>query len=338
MARRFRPQSTPGENVRIVARSIPWKLLILIPILVVLAIPAYLVAANAGRGVIPGVTKYFYSLSGPPSPAVPTPQPAFPTVLPQAGSLLYVVQGGDSCDSILTYQMHMANAGQVFSDVNPNTVKALNTALGQDCHALQPGMVLPLSPQYPLVAFGGVVQKIDATSPQQVLPTPLIKTSGQELPADCTGGCLLTVKVAPQVIVHLLVQTTLIIKVGSWVWTQAMLARKNVANFPNYPYVDSKASLNGMTLRACDFQSDDTHDDNSLSCDQLTPNSIDDDQGAWLLSVAGPAALDHWHYGISLPKGTRVLLWLSNDNGVLKFHKGNPLYRYDDGAHVYVKV
>ena len=164
MARRFRPQSTPGENVRIVARSIPWKLLILIPLLLVVAVPAYLVATNVGKGVIPGVTKYFYGLSGPPSPAVPTPQPAFPTVLPQAGSLLYTVQGGDSCDSILTYQMRMANAGQVFSDVNPNTVKALNSALGQDCHALQPGMVLPLSPQYPLIALGGVVQKIDASA------------------------------------------------------------------------------------------------------------------------------------------------------------------------------
>ena len=338
MARRFRPQSTPGENVRIVARSIPWKLLILIPLLLVIAVPAYLVATNVGKGVIPGVTKYFYGLSGPPSPAVPTPQPAFPTVLPQTGSLLYTVQGGDSCDSILTYQMRMANAGQVFSDVNPNTVKALNTALGQDCHALQPGMVLPLSPQYPLVAFGGVVQKIDATTPQQVLPTPLIKTSNQQLPADCTGGCLLTVKVAPQVIVHVLVDTAIVIKVGSWVWVQAMLARKNVPNFPNYPYADPKASLNGMTLRACDFQADDIHDDNSLSCDQLTPNSIDDDGGSWLLSVAGADALDHWHYGIHLPTGTRVLLWLSNDNGVLKFQKGNPLYKYDDGAHVYVKV
>ena len=78
-------------------------------------------------------------------------------------------------------------------------------------------------------------------------------------------------KVAPQVVIHLLVQTTVIIKVGSWVWAQAMLARKNVSGFPNYPYADPKASLNGMTLRACDFQSDDIHDDNSLSCDQLTP-------------------------------------------------------------------
>ena len=338
MARRFRPQSTPGENVRIVARSIPWKLLILIPVLVALALPTYLVAANAGKGVIPGVTRIFYGLSAATSQAIPTPQPAYPTVLPQAGSLLYTVQGGDSCDSILTYQMRMVHAGEVFSDVNPNTVKALNAALGQDCHALQPGMVLPLSPQYPLIAFSGLVQKISANSPQQVLPTPLIKTSGQQLPADCTGGCLLTVKIAPQVIVHVLVNTTIVIKVGAWIWAQAALARKNVAGFPDYPYADPKASLNGMTLRACDFQADDIHDDNSLSCDQLLPNSIDDDSGVWLLSVAGPAALDHWHYGIHLPTGTRILVWLSNDNGVLKFHKGNPLYKYDNGLHVYVRV
>ncbi|GAC1358233.1 MAG: hypothetical protein NVSMB38_41210 [Ktedonobacteraceae bacterium] len=338
MARHFRPQSTPGENVRIVARSIPWKLLLFIPILVVLAVPAYLFASNAGKNIVPGVTSFFYGLSAPPSPPAPTPQPAFPRVLPQAGSLLYTVQGGDSCDSILAYQMRMTNAGQVFSDVNPNTVKALNASLGQDCHALQPGMVLPLSPQYPLIAFGGVVLKIDATSPQQVLPTPLIRTSNQQLPADCTGGCLLTVRLASQVQVHLLVQTTLVIKVGSWVWTQAMLARKNVQGFPNYPYADPKATLDGMSLRACDLQIDDTHDDNSLSCDQLMPNSIDDDRGVWLLSVTGADALDHWHYGVHLPAGTRVLLWLSSENGVLKFHKGNPLYKYDEGSHVYVKV
>ncbi len=338
MARRFHSRSTSEENLRIVFRLIPWKLLLLIPVLGVLAIPAYLFASNVGKNVIPSATQFFYGLSGPPTPPAPTPQPAFPTTLPQAGSLLYTVQVGDSCDSILAYQMHMTNAGQVFSDVNPTTVKALNASLGQDCHALQPGMVLPLSPQYPLVAFGGVVLKINATSPQQVLPTPLIKTSNQQLPADCTDGCILTVRLAPHVQVQLLVQTSLVIKVGSWVWTQAMLARKNVQSFPNYPYADPTASLDGMSLRACDFQVDDIHDDNSLSCDQLVPNSIDNDGGSWLLSVVGAGALDHWHYGIHQPVGTRVLLWLSNENGVLKFHKGNPLYKYDDASHVYVKA
>lgn len=338
MARRIHLRSTTEENLRIVSRSIPWKLLLLIPVLIVLAVPVYLFASNAGRGIVPGVTSFFYGLSAPLPPPVPTPQPAFPIVLPQAGSVLYTVQDSDSCDSILTYQMRMANAGQVFSDVNPATVKALDASLGQDCHALQPGMVLPLSPQYPLVAIGGVVLKIDATTTQQVLPTPLIKTSNQQLPADCTGGCILTVRLASQVQVHLNVQTTLVIKVGSWVWAQAMLARKSIKDFPDYPYADPKASFNGMSLRACDLQVDDTHDDNSLSCDQLAPNSIDDDNGAWLLGVTGAGAIDHWHYGIHLPVGTRVLLWLTNENGVLKFHKGNPLYKYDNATHLYVKA
>ncbi len=339
MAHRFHTRSTPAENLRVVTRSIPWKLLILIPLLAVFAVPTYLYASGVGKYVIPGVTNFFYSLSAPQTSASPTPQPAFPSTLPQVGSLLYTVQGSDSCDSILTYQMRMADAGQVFSDVNPNTVKSLNASLGQDCHALQPGMVLPLSPQYPLIAFGGVVLKVEATTTQQILPTPLVKVNNQQqVAADCTGGCLLTVRLAPQVQVHLQAQTTLPLRVGSWVWAQATLARKNVPGFADYPYADPKASLDGMSLRACDFQVDDTHDDNSLSCDQLMPNSIDDDKGAWLFGVTGAGSLDHWHYGLNVPTGTRVLLWLSNENGTLKFHKGNPLYKYDDGSHVYVSV
>jgi hypothetical protein len=34
-----------------------------------------------------------------------------------------------------------------------------------------------------------------------------------------------------------------------------------------------------------------------------------------------------------------VLLWLTTDtNGDLKFHEGNPVFRYDDATHVYVRV
>jgi hypothetical protein len=223
--------------------------------------------------------------------------------------------------------------------VKPETINALNASLGQDCRTLQPGLVLPLSPQYPLIAFGGQVLKIEATTPQQVLPTPLIHvTSVPDFTVDCSGGCLLTVRLTSQVQVHLLVQTTLPIRVGSWVWTQAALARKSVPGFDTYPYADPDASLNGMSLRACDLQVDNTHDNNSLSCDQLTPNTIDADGGAWLFSVIGPGALDHWHYQLHLPLGTRVLLWLSNENGDLKFHPGNAVYRYDDASHVYVKA
>ena len=126
---------------------------------------------------------------------------------------------------------------------------------------------------------------------------------------------------------------------AAWAWAQAAFARKVIPGFDRYSYADPTASLNGMLLRACDLQIDNTHDDNSLSCDQLQPNEIDDDGGVWLLGVVGSGGLDHWHYGLHLPAGTRVLLWLSSDNnGNLRFHKGNPLYRYEEGAHIYVRV
>lgn len=339
MARRYQPRSTPNENFRIVMRSIPWKLLFLLPLLALLAIPTYIYGARLGSHVLPTITNFFYNAGGSPPTPTPTPLPTFPTALPQVGSILYTVQGGDSCDSILTYQMHMNDAGQVFSDIKPQTVQALDALIGQDCHALQPGMVLPLAPHYPLIAFGGVVTKIESSTPQQVLPTPLINVPNQpELGADCSNGCSLTVKLAPDTQVHLIVQTTLTLHVGSWVWAQAMLARKSIANFDNYPYADPSASLNGMSLRACDVQVDNTHDDNSLSCNQLLPNTINDDGGSWLFGVTGSSSLDHWHYALNVPSGTRVLLWLSSINGDLKFKKGNPIYKFDDASHVYVKV
>lgn len=339
MARRYQPRHTPVDNARIIVRSIPWKLLLLLPLLAVVAIPTYLYATRLGMRVVPSVTNFFYAMGGSSPSPTPTPLPAYPTLLPQAGSVLYSVQGGDSCDEILVFQMRMAKAGQVFSDVSPKTVQALNKSLGQDCHALQPGMVLPLSPQYPLTTISGVVLKIDAATPQQVLPTPLINVPNQpQLGPDCSNGCLLMVQIAPGVRVHLQVQTTLAIRVGSWVWAQAMMPRKVVAGFDAYPYADPTTSFNGASFHACDFQVDNTHDDNSLSCDQIAPNTIDDDNGAWLFGVTGKSALDHWHYHLNVPEGTRVLIWLTNDNGNLKFDKGNPVYRYDDTSHVYVKV
>lgn len=339
MARRFLPRSAPAENLRTLMRSLSWKLLLLFPVLLILAFTTFLYGTRVGGTVLPSVTNLFYTLSAPAPPPTPTPLPTFPSVQPQAGSLLYTVQDGDSCDSILVYQMNMANAGEIFSDVKPNTVQALDTAIGHDCHALQPGMVISLSPHYPLVAFGGVVQKISATTPQQVLPTPLINVvRQQQSTVDCSHGCLLTLLLAPQVQIHLLVQTALPVRVGSWVWAQAMLARKNVPGFNDYPYADPNASLNGMSLRACDLQIDNTHDDNSFSCDQITPNTIDTDGGSWLIGVTGSGSLDHWRYPLKLSPGTRVLLWLSNDHGNLIFRRGNPVYRYDDASHLYVKV
>jgi hypothetical protein len=321
-----------------VLSAVPWKLLFLLPLLVAIAIPMYLFGSRIGTQVLPSVTKIFYAVSAPAPTVIPTPPPAFPTVLPQAGSLLYTIQPGDSCDSVLTFHMNMNDAGQIFSDVKPETVKALDKAVGLDCHALQPGMTMSLSPHYPLIAFGGIVQKIASNTTQQVLPTPLINVPQRPLAPDCSGGCNLTVRIAPQVQVHLLVQTTLVIHIGSWVWTQAMLARKHIPGFDNYPYADPGASLNGMSLSACDFQVDSTHDDNSLSCDQLMPNTIDDDGGAWLFGVIGPSALNHWGYRLKLPQGTRVLIWLTSNNGNLQFHPGNPVYRYNNGTNRYVKT
>src|SRR5581483_4263577 len=120
MTRRFQPQNTSGENLlQIIIRSIPWKLLLLLPILVALAVPTYLIGARLGSGLLPTITRTFYTLSAPIGSPTPTPLPTFSRVLPQVGSLLYTVQGGDSCDEILAYQMRMASAGQVFSDVKP---------------------------------------------------------------------------------------------------------------------------------------------------------------------------------------------------------------------------
>jgi len=340
MPDRIHPRSTPAEKLWGVIRAIHWQVLLLIGILLVLAYPAFKYGIGAGQRIFPAVTNFFYHISGPPPPPTPTPLPAFPASLPQAGSLLYTAQPADSCDEILAVQMHMTDAGQIFSDANPNTVKALDNAIGQDCHALQPGMVIKLSPQYPLVALGGVVLKVEATSPQQPLPTPLINVASQpRMGIDCSGGCLLLVRIAPATQVRLQIQTALPVRVGSWVWAQATLTRKQITGFANYPYVDANASLNGMLLRACDLQVDNTHDDNSLSCSQLLPNTIIDDGGAWLLGVTGPGSLDHWHYALHLPAGTRVLLWLSAEsNGGLKFQRGNPVYRYDEMAYIYVRV
>ena len=316
------------------------RLLLLMSYLLIIGIPVFLLGTRVGQQVLPTLTNYFYNISGTPPLSTPTPLRPFPPSLPQPGSLLYIAQPGDSCDEILSEQMQMTDAGQIFNDANLNTVIALNSAIGQNCHALQPGMVIKLSPHYPLVALGGVVLKVEATSPQQPLPTPLITvTPLQQAGIDCSNGCLLTIRIAPGTQIRLVVQTALPVRIGSWIWAQAMLARKQIAGFANYPYADPNASFNGMLLRACDLQVDTIHDDNSLSCSQLLPNTIVDDGGTWLLGVTGPGSLDHWHYPLPLPAGTRVLLWLSTDkNGDLKFQKGNPVYRYDEAAHIYMRV
>lgn len=340
MSDRVHRRNRPAGNLRASTHAIPWRFLILVAILLITALPLFLYGSRVGQRLLPAVTNFFYNIAGPPPSPAPTPLPSFPTSLPQAGLVLYTVQSGDSCDEILAIQMHMADAGQIFSDANPNTVKALDSVVGQNCHVLQPGMVIRLAPHYPLVALGGVVLKVDPTSPQQPLPTPLIHVpTQQQASIDCSNGCFLTARIAGDTRIRLLVQTALPVRVGSWVWARAMLARKQIAGFDNYPYADLNAPLNGMSLRACDLQVDNTHDDNSLSCSQLSPNTIIDDGGAWLFGVTGPGSLDHWHYSLHLPAGIRVLLWLSMDNrGNLVFRHGNPVYRYDEARHTYMRV
>ena len=339
MVSRFHPKSTPRENLRAFLRMVPWRMYLVSILLIVIGLPTFVYGIYIGSDIFFSTAHFFYDLSTLPV-ASPTPQPPLPNVLPQVGSVLYTVGDGDSCDAILAYQMRMNQAGVVFSDVKPETVQALNAALGEDCHHIQPGTALALSPQYPLVALGGIVLKIAALLPHQVIPTPLIhiRNTEQQQGPDCSRGCALTVQIAPHVLVRLEVQTTLTIREGSWVWAQAMLARKTIAGFDNYPYVSNTATLNGMSLRACDFQVDDTHDDDSLSCSQLQPNTIDADGGSWLFAVTGAGALDHWQYPIHLPPNTRVLLWLTDKNGTLVYHQGDPLYRYDQRTHTYQKI
>ena len=340
MARRYDPQSSPKENMQLFLRSIQLKLMVLLPIILVVAIPTYIYAAHAGGTVVPSVTNLFYNLSNGPAASAPTPVPDYPTVLPRVGSIAYSVAAGDSCDGILAQQMNMSSASEVFSDANPPTVKALDQTLGLDCHQLQPGMPMKLSPQYPLMAFGGLITKVSGTTSRVALPTPLIPVpNAQDQGPDCSNGCQLTVRIASNVTVGVDVSTSLQVKLGSWIWTQAMMPLKEIRGFPNYPYVDQKAPINGMTLRACDFQIDSTHDDNSASCSDIQPNSIVSDGGSWLVGVVGSSGLSHWHYKINAPVGTQVLAWLAMDsNGNLSYHAGDPLYRYDAQSQLYVKL
>jgi hypothetical protein len=340
MSRQVRPRSTLAENLKLVRQIVPWRLFLLLPFLLVFAIPAFLLGTGAGHHLLPNLTNFFYNMGNPAALADPTPMPAYPQTLPQPGSILYSVQNADSCDGILVSQMHMSDAGEIFTDSRPNTVLALDSALGQNCATLQPGAQMTLMPQYPLVAFGGLILKVDALSPAQPIPTPLIPVQRQQqVGVDCSNGCLLSVRIANNTQVKLSVETAVPVPVGAWIWAQAMYPRKAVANFDTYPYADPAARLNGARLRVCDVQINATHDDNSPGCDQLTPNTIDDDGGAWLYGVTGSGGLDHWNYGIHQPPGTQILVWLSIDShGNLRYRHGDPLYRYDAQQHLYVRV
>jgi serine/threonine protein kinase len=272
-----------------------------------------------------GYVLYTHSTSSHASTSTTTSPSTANAVPPQPGRVQYTVQSGDQCDEILSEQMQMTMATQIFNDSKPATVQALNAALGHDCNLLQSGLVLPLSPQYPLVAIKGQVLKIETMNAQQTSP-------------NCATDCRLLVSIAPQVQVQVTVKTQLKVQVNSSIWAQAMMARKSVPGFDNYPYVDPNASMAGMSLSACDLQVDAVHDNDSLGCNQITPNTIDSDGGSWMFGVTGPEGLDHWNYQLHLPAGTRVLLWLTKEGNSLNFHTGNPIYRYDEATHAYVKA
>ena len=339
MSRRFHPRSTFTENLKLAGHRLPWRLFLLVPFLLLFAIPAFLFGTSAGHRLLPNLTQYFYNLSDTPT-VVPTAMPPLTQLLPQPGSITYTVREADSCDEILATQMRMSDAGQVFSDANPQTVQALNGLLGTNCGNLQPSTVVNLMPQYPLVALGGIILNVTALTPTLPIPTPLIRVKReQQVGVDCSNGCLLTMRISSGVEVKFSVQTAIPVPVGAWVWAQAMYPRKVIKGFDNYPYPDPSASLNGASMNVCDLQINDTHDDNSPSCDQLTPNTIDDDGGAWLYGVTGRGALDHWNYNLHLPPGVQVLLWLTVDShGNLHYHQGDPVYRYDTTSHLYVPI
>src|SRR5436853_7409315 len=96
------------ENPRFFIRSIPWRLLILLPVLILVAIPTFYFGTHSGQRVLPAVTNFFYNLTGPPPAATPTPLPSLPSTLPQLASLLYTMQTGHSCDGRLTVRIPMS--------------------------------------------------------------------------------------------------------------------------------------------------------------------------------------------------------------------------------------
>src|SRR5436309_1029151 len=107
MAGRVHPRRTLTEKLRVLIQALPWRLLLLMPILLIVGIPTFLFGTRVGQRIFPALTNYFYNISGTPPLPTPTPFPPFPAALPRPGSLLYTVQVGDSCDEILTLQMHM---------------------------------------------------------------------------------------------------------------------------------------------------------------------------------------------------------------------------------------
>src|SRR5260221_12735357 len=123
MARQNHRRSTPGENLRMLLHAIPWRLLIIIPILIIAAIPAFTIGVRLGGRVLPGVTNIFYILGGPAAGPPPTHLPPFARILPQPGSLIYTVQAGNSSDEVLAFKIRMSDEGKILSAANQKNVQ-----------------------------------------------------------------------------------------------------------------------------------------------------------------------------------------------------------------------
>ena len=114
MSGRIHQRQKPAGNLRAIMHAIPWRFLLLAPFVLLIVVPVFQYGMHVGQHFLPAVTNFFYDISGPAPLPAPTPLPSFPTTLPQAGVVLYTVQADDSCDEILTMQMRMADAGQIF--------------------------------------------------------------------------------------------------------------------------------------------------------------------------------------------------------------------------------
>src|SRR5258708_12738081 len=92
VADRIQPRSTPAEKKRVVIRAKPWRPLLLIVILLILAFPAFKFGTGAGQRIFPPVANFFYNISRPPLPPTPPPLPPFLAPLPPFASFPYTIQ------------------------------------------------------------------------------------------------------------------------------------------------------------------------------------------------------------------------------------------------------
>src|SRR4051794_28462527 len=120
MARRFLPSDIlRGDGLLpkpLPLRPLTWKVIGVLFAVLIVVVPTYITAERAGSKLVPKLTSLFYKASDHNGSVAPASLPAFPLTLPRVGTIPYTVQEGESCDSILAYQMRFANANEVFSD------------------------------------------------------------------------------------------------------------------------------------------------------------------------------------------------------------------------------